>query len=340
MSIEIQREGRVVFAVPLPRAVFRDARLTFGARGLFAFLWDLPDGWVLRLGHLVKMGPEGRDALRARLRELEQVGAVRIEAIRAEGGRVAGKRWVLMAAERWAIEAPLAREPLPDEDFAEERVFRSSVKPIIGKTDAKVLQGVKVLQEAAVLRTHARGPADAAAVSGKEEKRSSPRRTKNGIECWYSSEDPEADAIEDSVPPEQIARAVAAIRPRPNSAGRPTSPVPAFVVAEIERLRQLKAAHAAEQERIAQQEQERQLAEQKLAVRAAKSAQAEAYFDSLSNADRGLLINQFSTYLATINDGVFQLYRKNNLDSKSVRVELFKFIDTTILSTSTEEAAV
>src|ERR1035437_6926487 len=98
MSIEIRREGLIAFSVPFPRALFRDSRLTFGGRGLFAFLWDLPEGWVLRLGHLVTMGPEGRDALRARLRELEHVGAVRIEAIRADGGRVAGKRWVLIAA--------------------------------------------------------------------------------------------------------------------------------------------------------------------------------------------------------------------------------------------------
>lgn len=235
MSIEIQREGVVAFAVPLPRALFRDVRLTFGARGLFAFLWDLPEGWVLRLDHLVKMGPEGRDALRARLRELEQVGAVRIEAIRAGGGRVAGKRWILIAANRWAIESPLARKPLQDGSSTEERVFRSSVKPIIGKPDAKVLQGVKVLQEeAAAPRAYARGT-DSAAAPISESKRRHPRRTQNGIECWYLCEDASADAIEASTPPEQIAAAVAAIRACTNSANRPTSPVPSLVKAEIER---------------------------------------------------------------------------------------------------------
>lgn len=223
MSIEIQREGAVAFAVPLPRALFRDVRLTFGARGLFAFLWDLPEGWVLRLDHLVKMGPEGRDALRARLRELEQVGAVRIEAIRADGGRVAGKRWILIAANRWAIESPLARKPLQDGSSTEERVFRSSVKPIIGKPDAKVLQGVKVLQEeAAAPRAHARGTADAAASGKKRNVRPS------GIITWLPSDVPDAEAIEQRYTSDDITAAAAAI----TAAGK--QPVPGLIQQKIE----------------------------------------------------------------------------------------------------------
>ncbi|MDO8465273.1 MAG: hypothetical protein Q7S46_08490 [Gallionella sp.] len=226
MSIEIQREGAVAFAVPLPRALFRDVRLTFSARGLFAFLWDLPEGWVLRLDHLVKMGPEGRDALRARLRELEQVGAVRIEAIRADGGRVAGKRWILIAADRWAIEAPLARKPLQDGSSTEERVSRSSVKPIIGKPDTKVSQGVKVLQAAAP-HAPARGHADAAAPqSGK-------RRTKraSGIVTWMPDDLLEAVRIEQQHSADVIGAAVSALL----TAGK--QPVPGLVAREIERQR-------------------------------------------------------------------------------------------------------
>lgn len=225
MSIEIQREGAVAFAVPLPRALFRDVRLTFGARGLFAFLWDLPEGWVLRLDHLVKMGPEGRDALRARLRELEQVGAVRIEAIRADGGRVAGKRWILIAANRWAIESPLARKPLQDGSSTEERVFRSSVKPIIGKPDAKVLQGVKVLQEAAAPRAYARGTDSAAAHPTKGKRRTT---RPSGIVTWDADDLPEAKRIEQQHHADHISAAVSTLL----KAGK--QPVPGLVAREIE----------------------------------------------------------------------------------------------------------
>ena len=101
-KIRIIREGEIDFSKPLPRALLRDSRLSFGARGLFAFLWDLPRGWSPCLAHLVKMAPEGRDALRARLGELQRVGAIRIEANREDeagnqlpAGQIAGRRWVL-----------------------------------------------------------------------------------------------------------------------------------------------------------------------------------------------------------------------------------------------------
>lgn len=228
MSIEIRREGMVAFTVPMPRALFRDVRLTFGARGLFGFLWDLPEGWVLRLDHLVTMGPEGRDALRARLRELEHVGAVRIEAIRADGGRVAGKRWVLVAADRWAIEAPLSKGTMQDSDSAEKRVSRSSAKPIIGKPDTKVLQGVKALQgEAAAPRAHARGPAVASAAPPAISKRRAKRPS--GIVTWTADDRPEAERIEQLHSADEIGAAVAAL----GAAGK--EPVPGLVARELER---------------------------------------------------------------------------------------------------------
>jgi len=100
-------EGREAMAVPVPRALVRDARVSWAARGLFIFLWDLPEGWAPRSSHLKKMGPGGRDAMRSILRELEAVGALRLEKIRT-AQRVVGTRWVVRAPALWALEAPLA----------------------------------------------------------------------------------------------------------------------------------------------------------------------------------------------------------------------------------------
>jgi hypothetical protein len=232
-KIEIVREGEIDFAKPLPRALLRDSRLSFGARGLFAFLWDLPNGWSPCLEHLVKMTPEGRDAIRARLGELQRVGAIRIEAKREDEdgntlprGQISGRRWVLASPARWAIEAPLSVKGK----------IQLSENPIVGESPSKVLQGSKALQEeAAAPRAHARGTDSAAASKGSNAKRQHPDRSRLGIECWYPSEDQEADAIVAAHDSDAITAAVATIRQQLNGAGKRTSPVPALVLAELER---------------------------------------------------------------------------------------------------------
>lgn len=144
-SFEIQREGEVNYSKPLARALLRDGRLSFGARGLFAFLWDLPAGWRANSEHLALMSPQGLTAVRTLLKELEKVGAMRSEPIRNASGRMAGKRWILVTPERWATESLLSTnktlDAAPEASSAERRVFRSSVKPTVGKSNTKVHQG-------------------------------------------------------------------------------------------------------------------------------------------------------------------------------------------------------
>lgn len=137
-TLELVREGAVAFSRPLARALLRDRRLSWGARGLFAFLWDCPRGWRPSAAHLSTMGPDGITAVRARLRELETVAALRYDAIRNPDGTLAGKRWVIRAPELWAEEAPLTiRETAPERKTTEKQVFRFSEKPKISKTPAK-----------------------------------------------------------------------------------------------------------------------------------------------------------------------------------------------------------
>jgi hypothetical protein len=53
------------------------------------------------------MGTNGIHATRSAVSELEAVGAMRIEKLRGEAGRLAGQRWVVVTPSRWAIETPL-----------------------------------------------------------------------------------------------------------------------------------------------------------------------------------------------------------------------------------------
>ncbi|MCK9200928.1 MAG: hypothetical protein M0P59_03405 [Gallionella sp.] len=62
------------------------------------------------------------------------------------------------------------------------------------------------------------------------------------MECWYPTEDPEARAIVATHNQESIQSAVAAIKLRPNSAGKKTSPVPALVKAELDHMSQVAIA--------------------------------------------------------------------------------------------------
>ncbi|MRD73767.1 hypothetical protein GH865_10975 [Rhodocyclus tenuis] len=196
------REGEVAFAKPIARAVLRDSRLSFGARGLFCYLWDLPAGWQPCASHLALMGPDGRDAILSRLAELEEVGAMRIERIRNSNGKFAGKRWVLIAADRWAIESPLSARK------AEKRIPRSSARPNIGKPATKVNPSegsANSAEEAATSAPATReGPAAAANSSGKKKRRCTP----SGIVTWHEDDEDEARRLELENPAELLTAAV------------------------------------------------------------------------------------------------------------------------------------
>ena len=131
------RDGEIEFCKPISRASLRDGRLSFGARGLFAFLWDLPVGWRPNVGHLSKMGPDGKDAIRSRLRELENVGAIRIEPIQSDDGKLHGRRWILVNPQKWARISSLTSSG--SESATEVREFRDSEIPMLRVFNLTVL---------------------------------------------------------------------------------------------------------------------------------------------------------------------------------------------------------
>jgi hypothetical protein len=57
--------------------VINDQRLSFKARGLLVYLLSKPDAWRTTTAHLASVSPNGIDAVKTGMKELENVGYVR-----------------------------------------------------------------------------------------------------------------------------------------------------------------------------------------------------------------------------------------------------------------------
>jgi hypothetical protein len=66
-----KRQGRYLVA---DAEIFEDKLLSFGARGLMAYLLTKPDNWEVRRDHLVSASPAGRVALQRMINELKEAG--------------------------------------------------------------------------------------------------------------------------------------------------------------------------------------------------------------------------------------------------------------------------
>lgn len=97
--------------VIIDRRPLDDERLSWKARGLLAHLLSKPDKWEVNVKNLIDQAPDGRDSVRAGLRELRDVGYVDLRPKRAENGQTIGQEYVV------------------NEVPTERREIRSSVEP-------------------------------------------------------------------------------------------------------------------------------------------------------------------------------------------------------------------
>ncbi|MER5604171.1 hypothetical protein [Streptomyces sp. NPDC002265] len=70
----------------IANALFRDSRISYRAKGLFGCISTHRNGWRVTIAALVALGPDGRDAVRAGLNELERFGYLVRDRVRRPNG--------------------------------------------------------------------------------------------------------------------------------------------------------------------------------------------------------------------------------------------------------------
>ncbi|SFM08359.1 replication protein [Legionella jamestowniensis] len=83
--------------VILDKTCLNDECLSWGAKGLHAYLISLPDNWKVRVSDLKDRSRNGRDAVRGLLCELEQAGYIKKDKFRDnESGRFGGVEYLVL----------------------------------------------------------------------------------------------------------------------------------------------------------------------------------------------------------------------------------------------------
>ncbi len=83
--------------VILDKTCLTDEKLSWGAKGLHAFLISMPDDWSVQVSHLQKCSTNGRDAVRGFLSELQKAGYIKRSAKRDDdSGRFGGFEYLVL----------------------------------------------------------------------------------------------------------------------------------------------------------------------------------------------------------------------------------------------------
>lgn len=108
---KIRKDGDQNFTI-LSNSVIRDETLSWKARGLFEYLWSLPEDWEFYETEITKHATDGRDSTRSGLDELEEHGYLSRTRERNEKGQVKSAIWILHEHPKKPVqEKPVSENP-------------------------------------------------------------------------------------------------------------------------------------------------------------------------------------------------------------------------------------
>jgi hypothetical protein len=85
MSDYIIREKLELNFAQVPKPALKDRNLSLKAKGLYAYLFSLPEDWKVFKTEIVKNFSDGKDSLNAAFKELEKFGYLTAKTVRDEG---------------------------------------------------------------------------------------------------------------------------------------------------------------------------------------------------------------------------------------------------------------
>ena len=134
------------FSLPftqISNAVLNDTGLSLKAKGLYAYLFSKPDGWIFHNAVILREIKEGRDAFRSAVLELENAGYIKRETLKNAAGQVEGVNihFINPAALAPISEKPTEEKPKPAEPNKEhpEHIKKDLNNRYLNKTDGTPL---------------------------------------------------------------------------------------------------------------------------------------------------------------------------------------------------------
>lgn len=82
--------------------LIKDERLSWKARGIFQYLWAMPDDWDFYVDEVVKHSTDGIRSLQSGLSELEKYGYLK-RTMNHSGGHFSGMSWELSDAGNFTV---------------------------------------------------------------------------------------------------------------------------------------------------------------------------------------------------------------------------------------------